>query len=561
MTTINLDYQPNAAYYGDCEEIIQAWKEQGVQGIIDLIYLDPPFNSNRNYGHPTSKAKKSDTGSMDAFSDMWDYNKTKARQRIERIVNEQKLHPAHLLLKSLHPYLLANDPGMLVYLTYMADRLRLFHGLLRDTGSIYLHCDPFANYYLRLLMDSIFGQENFRNEIVWHYGKSSNAAAKKFLRGHDTILFYAKDIKQIRFERQFETELSKRKKQLVDVGYNTKNMNGQRYLYIYDEAKVESRVKEGKLNMESFDIVRKVDTTKGNAITDAWEIDHLNSQSKENEGYKTQKPLALLDRIIKASTNEGDLVLDPFCGCGTAMHSAIQNKRRFIGMDISVFTIYEVARKRLKRECGLDVPIYGIPTNFAGAKMLFKTDPFKFEAWAAESLTFGNIGIISNKIKRGDKGIDGSGLLYGETEDGDDKIIVQVKGGGFTPTDVRAFKDRINSIPGVAAGIFITMDGDNPKSKHRWTKGMESEALDCGTFQMPGGDKTFRRMQHWSVRDRFKGKDRNGVYPLMPIMINPFNNEPMVEIDSTIPNKPLPMASKPAKRNRRRNGKTKADLF
>ena len=241
------------------------------------------------------------------------------------------------------------------------------------------------------------------------------------------------------------------------------------------------------------------------------------------------------------------------------MHSAVKNKRRFIGMDISVFTIYEVARKRLKRECGLDVPIFGIPTNFAGAKLLAKQDKSKFEAWAAESLNFGNIGIISNKIKTCDGGIDGSGLLYGQTEYGEDKIIVQVKGGGFTIDQVRAFKDRINSLPGVAASIFITLDGDNPKSKHRWTKGMEKEALDCGTFKMPNGEQSFRRMQHWSVRDRFKGED--GVYPKMPITINQHTEKPMVEIGSTIPNKPLPLASPPAKRRRRRNGKTKPDLF
>ena len=158
--------------------------------------------------------------------------------------------------------------------------------------------------------------------------------------------------------------------------------------------------------------------------------------------------------------------------------------------------------------------------------------------------------------QRKDGGVDGSGLLYGYTEDGEDKVIVQVKGGKFTINDVRAFKDRINSLDDVAAGIFITLDGDNHKGKHRWTRGMESEALDCGTFKMPNGDKTFRRMQHWSVREHFKG-----VYPEMPIMINPFNDKPVIEIGDTVPNKPLPMARKPAKRNRRRNGKTKPDLF
>ncbi len=540
MTTINLDYKPNAAYYGDCEEIIQAWKEQGVQGLIDLIYLDPPFNSNRNYGAPTSKSKKNDSGSLDAFTDMWTYN-MKAHERVERIINEQKLHPAHLLIKSLFPYLKENDPGMLAYLSYMADRLRLLKGLLRETGSIYLHCDPFANYYLRLLMDAIFGPKNFRNEIVWHYSNLS-AAKRYFPRKHDTVICYGKSRQDIKTQKDpaFQTKFNP---DAVRVPYSESSHNRVKY----KGSGFAKKAKGSWIHEE------------GKIPDDVWEIPLL--KGNEREGYATQKPLKLLDRIIQASTNEGDVVLDPFCGCGTAMHSAVNNKRRFIGMDISVFTIYEVARKRLKRECGLDVPILGIPTNFDGAKMLAAKDKRKFEDWAAESLTFGNIGIISNKIKSFDRGIDGSGLLYGQTEYGEDKVIVQVKGGKFTINDVRAFKDRIRSLPDVAAGIFITLDGDNPKSKHRWTKGMEAEAMDLGTFQMPGGDKTFRRMQHWSVRDRFKGKDGKGVYPEMPIMINPFNEKPMIEIGDTIPNKPLPMAGKPAKRGRRRNGKTKPDLF
>ncbi len=559
MTTINLDYQPNAAYYGDCEEIIQAWKEQGVQGIIDLIYLDPPFNSKRNYGDPTSKAKKSDTGSMDAFVDMWTYDQ-QARERVDRICNQQKLHPARLLIQSLKPYLEENDDGMLAYISYMADRLRLLHGLLRDTGSIYLHCNQYANYYLRMLMDSIFGAENFRNEIVWHHPKIG-IAKNKFTSNVDTILCYSKS-ETCKFTPQTTgepNELFERWKRKI---------RGKKLYYseaktIKDSpAKSKIKVLEKKLGrkLKDNDVVVDFNLAENHKVLDnVWKIPFLRGNSEEYLGYPTQKPLKLLDRIIQASTNEGDIVLDPFCGCGTAMHSAVQNKRRFIGMDISVFTIYEVARKRLKRECGLDVPIYGIPTNFAGAKLLAKKDKKKFEAWASESLNFGNIGIISNKIKTCDGGIDGSGLLYGQTEYGEDKIIVQVKGGGFTIDQVRAFKDRINSIPGVAAGIFITLDGDNPKSAHRWTKGMEKEALDCGTFKMPNGEQSFRRMQHWSVRDRFKGDD--GVYPKMPITINQHTEKPMVEIGTTIPNKPLPLASKPAKRNRRRNGKTKAYLF
>lgn len=194
MTPLKLDYQTDAAYYGDCADIINAWKSKGVQGIIDLIYLDPPFNSNRNYGAPTAKSKDSDTGSMDAFTDMWTYD-ARAYERTERLC-KTTAHPACELISGLRSYLEKRDDGMLAYLTYMADRLWLLHGLLKETGSIYLHCDPFASYYLRLLMDSIFGAKNFRNEIVWKRTTSSQKGSqhlsKTWGNNIDTILFYGK---------------------------------------------------------------------------------------------------------------------------------------------------------------------------------------------------------------------------------------------------------------------------------------------------------------------------------------------------------------------------------
>ena len=164
MELLNLDYQTEAAYYGDCAEIMAAWKEQGAQGIIDLIYADPPFNSNRNYGAPTSQSRESDTGSLDAFTDMWTYD-SQAYQRTERIC-KTAAHPAGDLISGLRSYLEKRDDGMLAYLTYLADRLWLMRGLLKETGSIYLHCDPYANYYLRLLLDAIFGAECYRREII-----------------------------------------------------------------------------------------------------------------------------------------------------------------------------------------------------------------------------------------------------------------------------------------------------------------------------------------------------------------------------------------------------------
>ena len=497
MTPLNLDYNTGAAYYGDCADIMTAWKNQGVQGIIDLIYLDPPFNSNRNYGAPTAKAKDSDTGSLDAFTDMWTYDQ-QAYERTERIC-KTTAHPACELISGLRSYLEKRDDGMLAYLTYMADRLWLLHGLLKETGSIYLHCDPSANYYLRMLMDSVFGAKNFRNEILWCYTGPGSPKMRQFNRKSDTIFWYSKSQKW------------------------TFNKSKMRIPYKDPKQRPRKAFDTGDaFNPKEIQAMRK----RGKVLENWWmDIAIAARSKKEWLGYPTQKPLKLLDRIIKASTDEGDVVLDPFCGCGTALHSANNNKRQFIGIDISVFSVYSVTKERMREKCGIEVPIYGIPTNIAGARLLAKQDWESFEAWAAESLNFGDIGILSNKIKRCDDGIDGKGKLYGKTDDGEDEVIVQVKGGAPSIDQVKAFAQTIKSNPKVAAGIFITLEEED------WSSGMEKWARSLGTFTMPDGTRSFRRLQHWPIQDRFRGED--GIYPKMPVMVNPLNGKPLVNIGHT----------------------------
>ena len=555
MTPLNLDYNTGAAYYGDCADIMTAWKNQGVQGIIDLIYLDPPFNSNRNYGAPTSKAKDTDTGSLDAFTDMWTYD-APARERTERIC-KTSAHPAGELIGGLRGYLEKRDDGMLAYLTYMADRLWLLHGLLKETGSIYLHCDPSANYYLRLLMDSVFGQKNFRNEIVWKRAtsaqKGSQYLPKTWGNNTDTILYYAKsnEHKPHPFRSLTEQEIADKFAKTDEHGRKYQVQSGSIFRALsmgdrpnlcyewrgfrnphpsgwrlskkrleeeYQKGNIVIR-KDGKLERRQF-----LEDYPGIKPGNLWD-DIPPAMGNEREGYPTQKPMALLDRIIKASSNEGDVVLDPFCGCGTALHSAYNLKRQFIGIDISVFSIYSVTKERLREKCGLEVPVYGIPTNIEGARLLAKQDWESFEAWAAESLNFGDIGILSNKIKRCDGGVDGKGKLFGKTADGEDEVIVQVKSGAPTIDQVKAFANIIQSNRKVAAGIFITLDESD------WTAGMEKWAQSLGAFTMPDGTRSFRRMQHWPVSDRFAGED--GVYPKMPIMVNPLNGKPLVNIGHT----------------------------
>ncbi len=480
---------PDAAYYGDCFDIISNWENEGFKEVADLIYGDPPFNSNRNYGAPTSKAQETDTGSMDAFTDMWTYD-DKAIARTKRICKSVG-HPASKLIQSLKEWLEEEDDGMLAYLSYMADRLWKLHGMLKPTGSLYLHCDPTANYYLRLLMDAVFGKKNFRNEIVWQY-RTGGVSKKWFARKHDTILFYSK------------TPPTDKTVQMI---FNPNAVKIPR-----TEKSIKRAQNPKGARISATDLEKHPE--------DVFDIPALNPMASEREGYPTQKPMELLDRIILASSNPGDVVLDPFCGCGTTMESAFRNGRKFVGIDISVFSVYSVTKKRMKR-CGIEIPIEGIPTNMAGARLLAKQDKFAFESWAGEVLNFGNIGILSNKIQRCDGGIDGKGKLLGETEDGKDEVIVQVKGGGFTINDVKAFKETIQSKKRVAAGIFITLDGKG------WSDGMEKIARSCGVFRMPNAqfDRDYRVMQHWAVENLFV--EPEPVFPKLPVMINPLNNKPL----------------------------------
>ena len=514
--------QTGSVYYGDCLKHLKDWTEENFERIkpakilADLIYLDPPWNSNAKYNILWDKGKNKDKGHTAqevAFTDIWEWGDAAANR--VKLLCEDFIHPrgplAPLLkvrqcMKGLRDII--GEEGMLAYLSYMAERLVFCRELLKETGSIYLHCDPYASHYLKMVMDNIFGHQNFRNEIVWDYGKISNAAAKKFLRGHDIILFYERNIKKSLFHRQFEAELSTRKKQLVEIGYNTKNMNGQRYLYIYDESKVEARVKQGKINMQTFDIVRKVDTNKGNAITDVWEIDHLNSQSKEYQGYPTQKPIALLKRIIQASSEEGDIVLDPFCGCGTAVVAAQMLKRKFIGVDISLFSVQTVTRDRMI-ETGLErekVRITGIPEDLASARQLAKEDPFEFETFAVELC---HPGFVANKVQRKDGGIDGRGYLLSPVkEDGEEKdlVIVQVKAGKPNIDQVRAFDHKIARMRGAIAGVFITLE------KEHWTREMRVVANQAGKFKHPHSATKYPRLQHWHIKKgRPQSEGRNDV--------------------------------------------------
>ena len=307
---------------------------------VDLIYLDPPFNSNRNFAAPIgSKAAGA------AFKDTWTLDDLDLAWLGQIAEQNEKLYSI------IHAAGLTHGKGMKSYLIMMAVRLLEMHRVLKSTGSIYLHCDPTASHYLKMLMDSIFGKKNFRNEIIWWYNKWTNTS-QFFQRNHDIILAYRKSTKY-KFNKLFGAP-TKRQLELRKSGYNTGSNQGRKIVRIYDRKNptVIAKLKSGEWKGRD---IYDVDSPANNPLPDVWQISVINPRAKERLGYPTQKPLALVERIIKASSNEGDLVLDPFCGCATACIAAEQWRRKWIGIDLSPLA-FKLVNRRFETELDLFNP-------------------------------------------------------------------------------------------------------------------------------------------------------------------------------------------------------------
>ncbi len=444
------DMELNTLYYGDCLEVMGKWADD----CVDLVYLDPPFNSKANYnilfGTQRNGADNNDLAQLTAFTDTWEWDE-KAQSRVDAIKRAID-HPAHRAICAFDQ-VYPDGSGMLSYLSYMAERIAEMYRLLKDSGSIYLHCDPNASHYLKLIMDEAFGRENFRNEIIWHY-TGGGRSKKYFSRKHDVIFLYGKSDRRI-----FNVDA-------IRIPY--KESSG------YAKSGITS--KSGKHYMPN---------PKGTPIDDVWDLPIINPMSAERLGYPTQKPLSLLKRIVSASSNEGDLVLDPFCGCGTTIEAAHSLKRNWIGIDISTYAIEVVRRERMK---DLRINLAGIPKDLKGAADFAAHNPFEFEKWAVTRIP----GFAPNKVQRGDSGIDGRALIFGEKKD--NLCIAQVKGGKPNIDSLRAFVGVIAS--GKAAiGVFITL--------RKWdTSAVRKCIAQAGVFTR--GATEFNRLVLYSIDDYFR---------------------------------------------------------
>ena len=456
--------------------------------------------------HPLQPAEASEddtqTAQETAFTDMWQWN-DEAKRRVQLITgeiyhDEYHHHPAFKSMLALKTLL--GKSGMLAYLSYMVERLALLRELLKPTGSIYLHCDPHASHYLKLIMDDIFGAKCYRNEIVWAY-RTGGVSKRWFARKHDIILCYGKTKQDSKTQK--------------DPALKTKfhPMKEKSYLtHKYGFSTIEIGEDEGGYYRMA-------------QIRDVWEIPALRGNHPEWAGYPTQKPLALLKRIIEASTNPGDVVLDPFCGCGTAVVAAHQLGRKFVGIDISLYATETVAWGRLQNEAKMpeeEIRIEGIPADYPSAKRLAKDDPFAFEIFAVEACI---PGMVANKVQRGDRGIDGKGkLLHPVIENGKKKslILAQVKAGKPTTSQVRDFAHVIQSTEGAVAGVFITVEPVGREGDG--TDEMRRVAYQLGTFQHEHSMVEFPRLQFWHV-GKFFNKTQHLRLPNLPELSDPYKKE------------------------------------
>lgn len=389
------------------------------------------------------------------------------------------------------------QPRMLAYLSYMTERLLVMRVVLKPTGSIYFHCDPTASHYIKIVMDTIFGHGNFQNEVVWCYREAINSR-KRWNRKHDTILFYsngnkwtfnAYDVLEPHAEstvRKYKYKDEKGPYRLMGRGITGSPVQSKR------DIPPEWEKKHPELVYRQY-------LRPGTYAVDYWMVDIINQNAKERLGYATQKPLALLDRIIKASSNEGDVVLDPFCGCATTLEAAHRLKRHWIGIDIAIHAVKRISKVRLRDRLGLvenrDFDIVGVPRTLEGARDLWKRDKYHFQKWAVEQVD----GFVTTR-KTGDGGIDGR--LYFDISDQPDlqSMVLEVKGGKSVSIsvirDLRGVLERDNAL---LAGLVVLED---PGSR-KW-QNFKREMAAAGDLEVHG--IKYPRMQLLTVSEILAGQ-------------------------------------------------------
>ncbi len=508
--------EKNQLYYGDNLDVLQRYVRDES---VDLVYLDPPFNSRQDYNVLFAEKDGSRSSSqIHAFEDTWEWNLDSQRAYEGIVETGGRVADA---MRAFHTFLGNSD--MMAYLAMMAPRLIELRRVLKETGSIYLHCDPTASHYLKILMDAVFAPQNFRNEITWkrsHAHSDGKQGRKAYGNVSDILLYFSKGPAY-----SFNPVHLPYEQEYVDKYYRYRDPDGRRYwldnltgpggaskgnpiyevmgvsrYWRYSEEKMSELIANGRViqtkpgNVPQFK--RYLDEMPGVPLQNIWnDIAPINMMAKERLGYPTQKPETLLERILTVSSSEGDVVLDPFCGCGTTIQVAQRLNRRWIGIDITHLAI-GLIKKRLSDTFGEEIrntyEVIGEPKDVAGAAALAEQDKYQFQWWA-----LGLVGARPAEQKKGaDRGIDGRLYFHDNTKGESKQILFSVKAGGVTVSQIRDLRGTLEREK-AEIGVFLCFELP--------TRPMLKEAAEAGFYKSPDGT-SHPRMQIFTVEQLLQGK-------------------------------------------------------
>jgi len=465
----------NQLYFGDNIDIM---RECIPDEYIDLIYLDPPFKSNATYN--VLFQEKNGTNSdaqITAFEDTWHWD-IKSEEIYWNILEGKIESPKTLAdyLQAVRNFLGTND--MMSYLVMMSPRLLEMKRILKDAGSIYLHCDPTAGHYLKLLLDAVFGAKQFKNEIIWCKNTTMYQSTTRFVPQHDIIFYYVKNVNNANITFNWEDAADSFSETTIKK-YRHEDENGRKFRLHGRNIKGSPIKNRTDINIKWLkkapELVRVdyLDEKPGVKPKDWWPMDILNQNANERLGYPTQKPRKLLEKIILASSNKGEIVMDPFCGCGTTVSAAEKLNRRWIGIDITYLAI-NLIKRRLEDTFGQDLnpyKVHGVPQDIQSAKALAIEDPYQFEWWAIDLI---DARPAQDRKKGSDKGIDGIKYFHDDSSGKVKKIIVQVKSGNVDVSQIRDLKGVLER-ENAQIGAFITLQEP--------TKPMIEEAATAGFYK------------------------------------------------------------------------------
>jgi site-specific DNA-methyltransferase (adenine-specific) len=508
----------NTLYYGDNLPILRTLPANSV----DLVYLDPPFNSSRSYNVLfKNESGVSSDAQITAFDDTWHWGPS-AEQAYADIL---QANPGVVddLLAALRAVIGENQ--MLAYLVMMAARLVELHRVLKPTGSLYLHCDPTASHYLKIILDTVFGFQHFHSEIIWKRTSAHGNVSKAFGDVTDSIFYYSKT-NTFTFNKVF-LEYSE---EYLKKAYRYVDENGRRYRLsdlrnpgyrpnlIYDykgykphpngwavsREKMEQFDREGKLYFPKnpdgrIQFKRYLDKMPGNPVSSLWDdIPPIGAAAAERLGYPTQKPIALLERIIQSSSNPGDVIMDPFCGCGTAIAAAEKLGRQWIGIDITYLSINLIENRMKTMFPGAQFEVVGKPQDLASAHNLAQRDRYQFQWWALSLVGAKPLGDdhAGHGKKGSDKGIDGIINYIDDAKRTLKRVMVQVKSGHVNSATIRDLRGVIQR-EATEIGVLITLESP--------TRDMITEAGSAGFYQSDFWQRTYPRLQILTIEQLLAG--------------------------------------------------------